>query len=151
GGAGTPPLTTVARPSDVVPLGELTTAIRPTHYSLALQIEPDKERFSGVVEIAIELDQAERVISLHAQGLHVKGASVRVPGGKIVPATLDEVQHTGVARLVVAGQVGPGRAVVHVDYDAPFEPPGDPRFAGLHRVHEAGKAYAVTQLEAQFA
>ena len=69
---------------------------------------------------------------------------MRTTTGKVVKAMLEQVHPSGLARLMLAEPLGPGSAVIRIDYSAPFsEKP-----QGLYRVQQAGKRYAVTQLEA---
>jgi alanyl aminopeptidase len=138
------PPAVAAIPADEPPLGLLPDDVRPTHYTVVLQIEPKESRFSGTVEIAVELAKPRSVIWMHADQITPKAASVRTTSGKVVKAMLEQVHPSGLARLMLAEPLGPGSAVIRVDYSAPFsEKP-----QGLYRVQQSGKRYAVTQLEA---
>jgi alanyl aminopeptidase len=65
-------------------------------------------------------------------------------GGAPIEAAYAEVDPSGVAALRLAQPVGPGRAKIRIDYDAPFSRTGD----GLYVVERAAKRYAFTQFEA---
>src|SRR4051812_35037961 len=47
------------------PTGRLPADVRPVHYTLALEIVPERERFAGSVEITVDLDRPRSVIWLH--------------------------------------------------------------------------------------
>lgn len=124
------------------PLGRLPADIRPVHYNLTLTIDPEKERFSGSVAIAVELSRARDVLWLHGQGFKVERAVVEVDG-KPIQAKWDEVYPTGVAALRLERPVGPGKAAIKIAYSAAFEK----GLAGLYRVERGGASYAFTQFE----
>ncbi len=51
-----------ALPDEAPPLGKLPDGVSPSHYALALQIDPSGDRFSGTTEIRVTLDDARRRI-----------------------------------------------------------------------------------------
>ncbi len=134
-------------PAEAPPLGRLSAGVRPLHYSLVLQVAPEEARFSGTVEIQLELDRPRDVIWLHGRGLQGKQAVVRTADGATVPARYEQVDPSGVAALRLARPVGPGRVHARIVYDGMFGTHGD----GLSRVVQGGKAYAFSQHEATFA
>lgn len=133
-----------ALPAEAAPLGRLPADVRPMQASLFLQIDPASERFSGTVEILVDLTRARDVIWLHGKDIHARSATVRLEGSAPVQATYGEVDASGVAGLRLAEPIGPGRAVIQIDFDAPFGRTSE----GLYVVERAGKKYAFTQLEA---
>src|SRR5262249_46162612 len=84
------------------------------------------------------------VIWLHGKDLHARAASVRMEGAAPASATYTQVDPSGVAALRLAEPIGPGRATLRIDYDAPFGHTDE----GLYLVERGGKRYAFTQLEA---
>ena len=143
-----PPATTQAPapalPPEPAPLARLPADVRPLQAALFLQIDPRADRFSGTIEILVDLTRPRDVIWLHGKGIHARSASVRAEGSAPVEATYGEVDPSGVAALRLARPLGPGRAVIRIDYDAPFGRAGE----GLYLVERAGKRYAFTQFEA---
>src|SRR5690349_18086919 len=60
-----PPVTEAPAPDEPVPLGPLPAGVRPIRESLALDIDPAADRFSGTADIALHLDQPRARIWLH--------------------------------------------------------------------------------------
>src|SRR4051812_15667131 len=56
---------------EVRPKGQLSREVTPLAYDLELEIDPERDRFSGQVRIAVELASASTVIWLHAQDLAI--------------------------------------------------------------------------------
>jgi len=125
-----------------VPQGRLSDAARPLAYRIDLTVVPDRERFSGHVEIDVELKDATTALFLHGRDLRMTSVAARA-GGQTVAATYSEVDALGVARLDFATPLPAGKATLVFDYDAPF---GDSA-SGLYRAKIADKWYAWTQFE----
>ena len=125
--------------SEAPPKAQLPKTVRPTHYSLALTIAPERDRFSGVAEIEVELDQPQQLIWMHANHLHVTSASAGDVEGRLEQASPD-----GTARLTLARPIGPGKATLRLVWDSAF----DEQLAGLYLAKENGVRYAFTQFEA---
>jgi len=104
-----------------------------------MRIVPTEERFSGQTSIEVELDRPRTVIWLHGRGLHVSSARVADQ-----PASYEQVNAEGLARLVVPRPAGPGKATLQLSWDREF----DPQIVGLYVAKEAGERYAYTQFEA---
>lgn len=142
-----PPATTPPPPPlppEPAPLGRLPSDVSPIRAALFLQVDPAEERFAGTIELLVDLKQPRDVIWLHGKGIHARTASVRIEGSAAVSAAYGEVDNAGVAALRLAQPIGPGRAVIRIDYDAPFFRTAE----GLYVVAREGKKYAFTQLEA---
>src|SRR5262249_28437799 len=121
------------------PVLHLPRDVHPLRYSLAMRIVPGEERFSGQAEIEVELDRPRSAIWLHGRGLHVTSASV----GE-VPASYEQVNAEGLARLVLPRPQGSGRSTLRLSWDREF----DPQIVGLYVTQEGGERYAYTQFEA---
>jgi alanyl aminopeptidase len=146
---GTPPAGSVAPPPvalpiEAPPLGRLPADVRPTRYRLELDVDPDRGRFSGAVDIAVELGQLRDVIWLHGRDLEVSSATVQPEGFPPLAARWEQVTKGGVAALRLASPVGPGRAVLRLVYTAPFGPPEE----GLSVAERNGARFAFSQMEA---
>src|SRR5690606_11702348 len=111
------------------PAGKLPDAVVPVHYGLELTILPAERRFSGRVQIAVELKEASERIWLHGQNLEVESAAVIV-GEERVAATFTQRTDSGVSALEVERSIGPGAAILDIVYTAPF----DDKLKGLYRV-----------------
>ena len=132
------------RIAEAVPLGQLPRVAIPTRYRLSFVIDPAKSTFTGHDEIDVTFTMPRRTLFLHSLDLNILGVVVRLPSGKTITAHYDQVDRSGVARLVFVDQVPRGPATLVFDYDAPFNRTLD----GLYKVVDGGHAYAFSQFEA---
>ena len=132
-------LLAAAAPAEDAPVLQLPKDVRPVHYALRLTIDPKRERFAGAEEIDVELDRPRGVLWLHGQNLHVTAAAVGD-----APATWEQVNPEGLAKVTLQKPAGPGRVKLHLEWDAAY----DPRLVGLYLAHEAGAPYAFSFFEA---
>ena len=136
--------TSLACAAEATPEGRLPDTVTPTHYLLALDIDPRRQDFHGQVQIQVEVHAALRTIWLHGLGLNVKSATVTT-GGHTLAARYEEVDHdTGVARVVTTADVAPGKAELRFEYSAAFQ--SSPQ--GLYRTRVGTNWYAFSQMEA---
>jgi cytosol alanyl aminopeptidase len=142
-----PPPPSAPLPAEEPPTGRLPADVRPSYGHLALTIAPERQEFSGSVEIAVTLERPRDVIWLHGQGLHVERASVRLPGRAPIDARWEQVTEAGLAALRLPFALPAGQAMIHIDYAAPFGAHQE----GLYHLENRGMHYAVTQFEAIFA
>ncbi|MCB2077597.1 MAG: M1 family metallopeptidase [Novosphingobium sp.] len=125
-----------------MPLGKLTDAARPTGYRLDVTVDPLQERFSGRVEIDVELASASNRIVLHGRNLAVSGVSARI-GARHVKGTWQQADPTGIAVVTFPEVLPAGNLVLSIDYDAAFgEGP-----AGMFRVKVGDDWYSWTQFQ----
>lgn len=128
---------------DEVPLGQLPDTAEPKHYRLDLTIEPDKPRFSGIVEIDVALKEPARVIYLHGRELTVEQLTARLTDGTTVTGTYEQVHDTGVAKLTFENELPKGEATLRFVYNAAFESTPD----ALTSMTDSGEKYAWTQFQ----
>ena len=133
-----------AAEQEAVPLGQLPADVTPLHYTLWLEVVPDRERFRGRADIRVRLDRPRSVIWMHGHSLNVTEAEVLPEGQEAVTARFEQVDDSGVVALRLDREVGPGEIEISLTYDAPF----DRQLKGLYRVDSGGDAYAFTQFEA---
>jgi len=133
-----------ALPAEEPPLGKLPADVAPRRYEVALTIVPDQERFAGVADIHVNLERARDVIWIHGRDMDVSTVTLTPAGGDAIAATWEQVDEEGVVAVRLESVVHPGDAVIHVEYDAPF----NRQLEGLYRVDTAGESYAFTQFEA---
>ncbi|MET0589429.1 MAG: M1 family metallopeptidase [Novosphingobium sp.] len=126
-----------------VPAGRLSEAVLPIAYRLDLTIDPDKERFSGKVEIDVTLKQAANHIFLHGRDLTMHKATATV-GGKTFIGTWSQPDPTGTGVLTFKETLPAGPITLSFDYDAPFTN-GAP--SGLFRVNVGGTWYSWSQFQ----
>lgn len=143
------PVATMEAPEEAPPSGPLPDGVAPTAYHLDLDIDPALDRFSGRVDIEIALEHTTQRIWLHGARMNV--SRIYVATGAVdqsettaVPAHWVESGREGLVSVRTDAPVGPGRATIHVEYDAPF----DRELRGLYRVDVGTDHYAFTQFEA---
>ncbi len=129
--------------------GRLPSLATPTAYSIDLDVDPTKPRFTGIVRIDVDIPQKTSFVVLHGRGLDVTGArAVLAPPQPAAIATVSvRTAHRGKAPeelvLTFPSALPAGRAQLVLEYTAPF----DDGLAGLYRVTEGTSAYAFTQFE----
>jgi alanyl aminopeptidase len=129
---------------DPAPTLRLPTDVKPLAEALELHLDPRQDRFSGAVDIDLELSQPRSVVWLHGRDLHVSAAALTPAGGSAIPATWTQVDESGIASVKPARPLSPGKARLHLEFDAPFATGQK----GLYKATEAGTPYAYTQFEA---
>jgi hypothetical protein len=125
------------------PHGRLPDTIRPQRYTLALDIDPGKQNFSGQADIAVEIRQPSQRIWLHGSGLKVSSAVIETAGRKYT-ARYEQVDPiSGVARLDVDSQLPAGAATIHIAYIGTFRHGAE----GFFRVQAGDASYIFSQME----
>lgn len=127
--------------------GRLPETARPTRYTVALAIDPKKDRFSGTVTIALDVPRPTSAVILHARELAVTRAEVS-SGGQRVGVDVGVRKAAGREApdelvLALAEPLPAGPAEVTLGYTGPI---GN-KLSGLFRVEEEGQRYAFTQFE----
>ncbi|WP_084399984.1 M1 family metallopeptidase [Henriciella aquimarina] len=125
------------------PRGPLPQGVRPTLYKLDMDIDPRQSRFNGTVTIDLDLDRPATGVWLHGQDLQIRDVTVWSPGKEPEDGIWRDVLKSGVAWLGFPRPMGPGQVTVEIDYAAAF----DANLAGMFRVDEQGRAYALAKSE----
>ncbi|MCE9521657.1 MAG: M1 family metallopeptidase [Alphaproteobacteria bacterium] len=126
------------------PLGQLPDTVTPEHYRIDLTIRPDQPRYSGIVEIDLDLKVPQKTVYLHGHNLNVEGVTARLNGRSPVKATYAQVHESGVAQLSFDQELPKGKVTVRLPFSAEFETAPD----ALTSMTENGEKYAWTQFEA---
>ncbi len=147
----TPALAQQPAPADAAPLpaeagampaGKLDNAVVPQGYRLDLTVDPTKSRFSGHVEIDVDVKQAGRFVWMHGRDLKV-GKVTALVDGKPVAGTFRQIDPTGIALVTFDAPLPAGKTMFAFDYDAPFgEGP-----AGMFHLKVGDDWYSWTQHE----
>ena len=119
--------------ASAAPAGKLSGVAEPVAYRVEMTVDPREPRFSGHVEIDINLETSATGIWMHGLGLDVSDVEITA-GGETRRATWTVVDPTGVVWVGFPNRVPGGGVTLTVDYDAPF----DANLAGLFR--EIGRA-----------
>jgi len=133
----------VAYPADM-PKGQLPTTVRPTHYTLDLQIVPEDSNFSGRVRIDLTFDVATDHLWIHGQDMTVSTAELTLADGRRLPVDYRQVDPSGIVRLGFGEGVTPGAATLDIAYQGKVSD----ALQGIYRVKDGDHSYTYTQFEA---
>ena len=127
---------------DAVPTGPLPRTVVPSEVALQLTIDPAQPRFSGHVDISVDVASATDTIWMHGKGLNITKAVYKPANGNDQVLDAKEVNVSGVLRLTAPEVIAAGKGVIAIDYDAPFG-----ELQGAYRVRPDGRDYVMTQME----
>ena len=119
--------------------GPPATDAIPKEYRIDLTVDPSKPRFSGHVEIEVNLERPLQVIGINGRKLAVSHVSIS-QGASSVEGTYSEVDEAGNAQIRFPRLLSKGAATVSFDYDAPFQ---EVR-AGLFHGNVAGQWFVLS-------
>ncbi len=127
----------------------LPKTIVPSHYSLALQLDPARDRFDGQAQIRVEVSQAAPSIMLHAQALDAQRVTLR--SGKLareLRVVADNKSHTW--RLIPKDgkPIAAGPLRIDIRYRGRINASGQGLYRAKHRVDGRPAVMLATQLEA---
>jgi len=140
--AGLAVAATPAAPRDAVPTGPLPRNVVPSEVALQMTIDPARDRFSGHVDISVDVASATNTIWMHGKGLNITHAVYKPRNGADQPLTAAEVDVSGVLKLTAPKAIARGKGVIAIDYDAPFG-----ELQGAYKVKPDGRDYVMTQME----
>jgi cytosol alanyl aminopeptidase len=126
-----------------VPIVRLPSDVRPTRQRVELEVVPDRDFFTGRVEIALQLSQPRDDLLISSRELALTGGTFAF-GSETLPLTFQPDDAAGVARLVLPHRVPAGEGILVLAFRGAF----NPRLAGLYRVKSGERWYAFTQFEA---
>ncbi len=127
----------------------LPKSVTPSHVRLRLDVDPQREQFSGEVSMQLTASEPVAAITLHASGLQA-GRATLLTGGKRRALQVEPDAEAGTWRLrrVDGAQVSAGKHRLDIRYRGRVQSSGE----GLYRVdHRAGGKPArllATQLQA---
>ena len=121
----------------------LSSAVVPINYTLDLTINPDSQRFHGVVEIDLMVAESQNQIVLHMDGLVFETIEISDKISTQVPQ-ISKLSEDGTAALLFARAIGLGPVKVSFKYHAPYST----GLEGLYCVDEGGRKSVFTQFQA---
>src|SRR5690606_35107015 len=125
-----------------VPTGPLPRTVVPSEVGLTLTIDPVQPRFSGRVEMSVDVAEATDTIWMHGKGLEIRRAVYMPQDGRNQELAAEEVHVSGVLKLTAPQAIAPGKGVIAIEYDAPFG-----ELQGAYKVSPDGRDYVMTQME----
>jgi aminopeptidase N len=128
--------------------GRLPPLAAPVKYTATLDIDPSQPRFSGKVQITVEVPEPTTFIVLHARDINVTRAAAVVGESSIAATSTIRLAEGGKfpSELVLRFErpLPKGQTTLEIVYDAPFSKD----LNGIYRVKEGERYYAFTQFEA---
>jgi len=142
------PPAAVEKVAPVDPAGRLLDAVQPVAYGLELEIAPEKPGFAGHVRIDLQISRAVDSILLHARDLELGELRVTPSNaGAITPAAPRTIGESGLIALDLPQPIGPGAARLDIHFKGTF----NPHLRSLYGTQAAGRAYAFSQFEPNYA
>src|SRR5690606_23627817 len=92
-----------------VPTGPLPRTVVPSEVALQLTIDPAQARFSGHVDISVDVARATDTIWMHGKGLSIAKAVYKPANGKEQVLTAAEVDVSGVLKLTAPKAIAAGK------------------------------------------
>jgi len=128
--------------------GRLPKLANPTRYTLDLDLDPTKAKYTGVARIDVEIPQKTSFIVLHGRSLEIKSAQAVLPMQPpfVAQASTRMAQGGKTAEelvLAFAKPLPPGQATIVIEFAAPF----DDEMSGAYRLKDGESWYAFTQFE----
>ena len=117
----------------------LGDAVRPTHYTAELTLDPGKDTFTGVIDIDVNVREPRDTIWLNAVDIKIADAAI---GGKAAGTIPGSAQVIGLSTGALL-PAGPTR--IHISYQGRISRNSS---AGIFELQEDGRWYLYTQFEA---
>jgi alanyl aminopeptidase len=124
------------------PAFRLPATAAPQRYKVNLTVAPDKDTFSGTVDISINLRESTSVVWINAEKLNVRHASLSVNSQTLAARVIPEPKD--LLGFSFDHAVGPGFAKLHVEYEGEISRKD---MAGIFQVKEGGHWYIYSQFE----
>jgi alanyl aminopeptidase len=114
----------------------------PSRYAVDLTLVPDKDTFTGSIDISIDFKKPTPILWLNAEKLQVKGGTLST-GRSSVPVKVVSTPKDYV-RFEFPTPVGPGQATLHVTYEGTISRKD---MAGIFQVKDGDQWYVYSQFE----
>src|SRR6266496_3070611 len=124
------------------PSFRLPATAAPVRYKVNLTVAPDKDTFTGTVDIAISLKEATSVLWLNADKLNIKQATLDFGGHSMAVRVITEPKD--LAGFAFERTVGPGPAKLHVEYEGQVSRKD---MSGIFQLKEGDNWYIYSQFE----
>src|ERR1035438_425718 len=141
-------LLTVALPllsaEPAIPTFRLPDTATPVRCALEITVFPEKETFSGVIDIDARVTRSTDILWLNAKGLTILEASYQAKRGTAVPAKV-RLEGKDFLGLAFDQPLHPGVGRIHISYKGPLS---RRETQGFFTQQEDGNWYATTDFEA---
>lgn len=123
--------------------GKLVDGVTPRLYDVHLTLDPNAQGFTGVVDIAVDLREAQRTLYLHAEDLHFDEVYARAPDGRARSVHVTPDKTPGLIALTFSSPLPEGVTTLHFSYHAAW----GQGLLGIYRVNSNGQNYIFSQFE----
>jgi alanyl aminopeptidase len=117
--------------------------VAPTFEAIELNLDSDKEDYTGTVRIELLVGQATREFMFHAEEMTLDQVELRGADGAI-PVEIASGGDRGTRRVTCAKELTPGNYTLEIAFSKPY----NTNAVGLYRVLHEGDGYLFTQMEA---
>ncbi len=124
------------------PQFRLPTSVVPVRYSIGLTVVPDKDTFTGTVDIDLNYKVGSSVLWLNAEKLTVKSATLSL-GGKTIPAKIIS-EPKDLVGFSFDSTIPPGPAKFHAEYEGQISRKD---MQGIFQVKDGDHWYIYSQFE----
>lgn len=129
--------------------GHLSKQVVPSRYALTLNLDPDRDDFTGQVAISVKVREATASIELHAHELKSSRAVLATPKG-LRPLRVEPQEATQTWRLTPTdgAPIATGDYRIEIDYGGKVHPYGEGLFHAPYQSKGQPQQMLATQLEA---
>ena len=129
-------------PGDPMRLGQ---DVAPVRQEITLDIDADRDRYTGEVTIELEARRKTDTIAFHASEMDLESVVLDRPAG---PVALDyTVGDKGLVTARLPAPLEPGRHTLRIEFANDFNRKG----VGIYKTRYRGAAYVFTQFEPEYA
>ena len=127
----------------------LPKTVVPSHYNLALQLDPARDRFDGQAAIRVKLSQPLPAIVLHAQALEAQRATLRSGAStRELRVVADKKSHTWRLTPRDGKPIAAGNQRIDIRYRGRVNATGQGLYRARHRIDGKPAVMLATQLQA---
>ena len=124
------------------PQFRLPNTAAPERYRVNLTVAPDKDTFSGSIDVDVDFKEATSVLWLNAEKLTVKNATLSLGGQTLAIRVIPEPKD--LVGFSFDRAAGPGPATLHVEYEGAVSRKD---MAGIFQVKDGDHWYIYSQFE----
>ncbi len=117
--------------------------VAPTFMAIELDLDADKDDYTGSVRIDLRVERPTREFLFHAEEMTLDTVELRGEGGS-VGVEIASAGDRGTQRATTASELAPGAYTLSISFSKPY----NTRAVGLYRVVYEGRGYLFTQMEA---
>jgi len=117
--------------------------VAPTYMAIDLDLDANKDAYTGSVEIQLRVQKATREFLFHAEEMTLDKVELKGAGGPVGVEVADAGDR-GTRKATAGAELAPGDYTLSIAFSKPY----NTRAVGLYRVVYEGQGYLFTQMEA---